>query len=251
MNHHMGRFAAVLATTAITLAAATTAWADVPSFDRCPVSVPGVNKCLVAQATDGSIAANDHRLSLAGSHIRIEGGFSEENEFVAPLSGPVLTADPVNVPGGLFGHDLPYELNSVKATVEQVGPVVYDYFTYTITANVRVHFTNPLLGSNCAIGSTASPITLTLTPGTTSPAAPNTPISGQYGAISAPAGTRFLISGQTQVDNTFAVPAATGCGIVAQSLVTKAINDNLGLPSAAGHYNDASLTLDHYVANAG
>jgi hypothetical protein len=243
------RAATVAATVAVGLGAvATAATAAVPAFDRCPRTDPTITGCIAVTSSDGSIAANNHRLSLAGADINIQGGVNEDGGFVPPTSVPTLTAKPVTVPGGLFGHDLPYNLNRVRATIEAVGPVGYNYFTYTVTAPVRLHFTNSLLGPNCAIGSAASPITLTLTAGTTSPAPPNAPISGSAGTLSTPPGTYFALEGQVQVDNTFAVPAATGCGIVAQSAVTKAINQNLGLPSAAGHYNDAELTLNHYVA---
>lgn len=249
MKHPLVRALAVTVTAASSLAmfAAGSASADVPSFDRCPRSAPDLFACVVSESTDGSIAANSHRLPLAGADVKVEGALTESHQFVPPTSGPALTAKPVDVPGGLFGTDLPYNLNTVKATIEQVGPVVWDFDTYGIIAAVRVHFTNPLLGPNCAIGSAASPINLALTLGPTNPPPPNAPISGIDGTFSTPPGTWFALEGQVQVDNAFAVPAATGCGIVAQAQVTKAINKNLGLPSAAGHYNDATLTLNHYL----
>jgi hypothetical protein len=252
MPHPVTRLAVAVATAAMGLAALTTASASAttPSFDRCPRTTPGLLGCVDVQATDGSIAADNHRLPLAGAHIRIEGGLDANLAFVPPASGDALTASPVDVPGGLFGTNLPYNLNSVKATVEQAGPISYDYFASTVTAPIRIRFTNPLLGTHCVIGSATSPITLTLITGTTNPAAPNAPISGVLGTIESVPGTVVAFIGQVQVDNAFAVPAATGCGIVAQTQVTKAINKNLGLPSAAGHYNDATLTLDHYIATA-
>ena len=252
MHYPVTRLAAAVATAAMGLAALTAASASAttPSFDRCPRATPGLVGCVDVHATGGSIAANTHRLPLAGAGLRIEGGLDADLAFVPPASGSALTAKPVDVPGGLFGTDLPYNLNAVKATVEQVGPIAYDYFSSTVTARVRIRFSNPLLGSNCAIGSAAAPVTLTLGTGTTAPPAPNAPISGTLGTLESVPGTVLAIEGQVQVDNAFAVPAATGCGIVAQTQVTKAINKNLGLPSAAGHYNDATLTLDHYIASA-
>ena len=113
---------------------------------------------------------------------------------------------------------------------------------------MRVKFTNPLLGTNCAIGSAASPIALHLTTGTTSPPPPNAPISGMVGDFSSPPGTLFAVSGNVHVDNAYAVPAATTCGAVAQATVTKAINKALGLPSPAGT-NTATLTDDIWFGN--
>lgn len=235
MHHPFTRLTALAVTAVAGLGAvAAGASADVPSFDRCPRANPAVTGCVVVKSTDGSIAANTHRLPLAGADVTLEGGITEDGLYIPPASGPALTAKPVAVPGGLFGRNLPYNLNAVKATIEQVGPVNYDFFTYSLTAAVRIHFTNPLLGPNCAIGSAAAPIALTLpvtTPGT----------------LTAPPGTYFAVEGQVQRDTAFAVPAATNCGAVAQSTVTKAINQNLGLPSPSGT-NDATFTLNHYIA---
>lgn len=243
--------AAALGTSALVAGAAA---ADTnPSTARCPVATPDLVGCTVVKTTDGSIAANGNRLPLGGS-ITIEGGDVQDPDtgritFVPPTSGDALTATPVTVPGGLFGTDLPYNLNTVKATVQQVGPVTVNYFNSNITAAVRIKFTNPLLGNHCYIGSAAEPITLNLTTDVTDPPAPNQPIVGNPGSFTSAPGFPIVISGVTQVDNAFAVPAATGCGIVAQSQVTAAINENLGLPSAAGT-NDASLTDNVYITGA-
>jgi hypothetical protein len=234
MNHPFVRLAAA-ALTAAGLAATTAgpALADDPSFDRCPRGQATVAGCAEIRSTDGSITANGHTLPLAGADIDIQGGLTDVGVWVPSTTRPALTARPVDVPGGLFGRDLPFDLNTVKATIEPVGPVVYDVYSYKVTAPVRIHFANPLLGPNCAIGSAAAPITLNLvvtTPGT----------------FTSPPNADFGLEGQVQGDATFAVPAATGCGVVAQSAVTRIINRNLGLPSAAGG-NSAQLTLSHYV----
>jgi hypothetical protein len=243
MTHRFTRLAAVATSAVISLGAVASASAHTAPYQRCPLSGDD-DLCLVVESTDGSITANNHQLSLAGADVKIEGGLDGNTlAFVPPASGSALTAKPVDVPGGLFDTNLPFNLTSVKATVEQAGPIAYDFFSGTVTAPIRIKFTNPLLGSNCAIGSTASPIVLTLITGTTNPPAPNTPISGTPGTLFGGPGVLFGVEDQVQVDNTFAVPAATGCGAVATRQVTKIINRNLGLPSAAGHYNSASLTL--------
>src|SRR5690349_17691528 len=106
MNHRLTRVAALAATAATGLAALTaaSASADVPSFDRCPTSADVV-ACVVAVSSDGSIAANTHRLPLAGADVKVEGGLDNNLGFVPPASGPTLTAKPVTVPGGLFGRN--------------------------------------------------------------------------------------------------------------------------------------------------
>jgi hypothetical protein len=243
--------ALVAATLGASALAASAASADtVPSFARCPTGVANVVGCVVVQSTDGTLQANGHSLPIDHS-LKVEGGITANPDtgelgFVGPVSGSAITAAPITVPGGLFGMPLPGNLNTVKATVEQVGAVGFDYGTYDLTLPIRVKFANPLLGSNCAIGSAQTPITLHLTTGTTSPALPNQPISGSQGAVSVPDGTLFETAGNVEVDNAFSVPAATNCGLIGSKLVTKAINAKLGLPSVAGR-NFASVTDDLFV----
>jgi hypothetical protein len=43
-----------------------------------------------------------------------------------------------------------------------------------------------------------------------------------------------MLKGSSLVDNSFAVPGATGCGAANSSLVDHALNSTLGLPSPAG-----------------
>jgi hypothetical protein len=96
---------------------------------------------------------------------------------------------------------------------------------------------NPFLGSGCYIGSAATPVTLKLTVGTTSPPPPNQPITGSAGDITSNAdGSVTYAVGNKLVDNAFAVPAASNCGatLVDKLLITAAVNLKEGLPSPAG-----------------
>jgi hypothetical protein len=100
---------------------------------------------------------------------------------------------------------------------------------------VKVKLDNPLLGSACYIGSSASPITLNLTSGTTSPPAPNKPISGNAGKLEFKDELNFIeITNNKLVDNAFAAPAASGCGGLLAPVLDPIINAKLALPSAAG-----------------
>ena len=149
------------------------------------------------------------------------------------------------MPGGLFGTSLPYNLNTVTATDPAGRPGRLRLL------GVRHHGADPHQVHQPAAGHQlrhrlgGSPITLHLTTGTTNPPAPNTPISGRPGHVADVPGPTCRDRRRVQVDNTFAVPAATNCGVVAPAAVTKAINKQLGLPSAAGT-NAATITSDHY-----
>ena len=58
------------------------------------------------------------------------------------------------MPGGLLGIELPIGLNMVTATPELAGPassIVIEGFQ--IRMPLKLHLSNPLIGSNCHIGS--------------------------------------------------------------------------------------------------
>ncbi|WP_027007846.1 hypothetical protein [Conexibacter woesei] len=246
------RLGAALTALSVLALGATTASADVPSFSRCPVGAPNLSSCLVAQSTGGSIGANRNSVNV-GTSVKIEGGVAQDPDthqftFVPPASGPALTGTPVVVSNNLFGTGLPFSLNTLTAQIQQVGAITYDYSTFSFTAPIRIKFSNPLLGTNCAIGSTAAPITLNLTTDITDPPPPNQPIFGDQGSISRPAGLILESDDVIDVDNAYAVPAASNCGAVAPATVTKAINKQLGLPSPAGT-NTATITNNVYVGH--
>lgn len=115
---------------------------------------------------------------------------------------------------------------------------------------MKFRLENPLLGNDCYIGSDADPITLNLTSGTTSPDAPNEPITGSLGTVAYNAeGFILRISNSTLVDNTFSAPPATGCGGVFASLIDPLINARWGLPAASGE-NTAIFTGTHEQTDA-
>jgi hypothetical protein len=102
------------------------------------------------------------------------------------------------------------------------------------TLKVRIHLQSPFLGSHCYIGTAGNPIVIALTSGITNPPPPATPIHGKaFEAIHIRSGG-FEVSGATLVSNSFAVPAAVGCGITGGALVDQAIDQKVGLPSPAG-----------------
>jgi hypothetical protein len=188
----------------------------------------------------------------------LQGGLLREAEpFVKVLAGAVngetLTAVPQNVPGGLFGSScreivsfplrrvcegvLGSRLNDLSAITELAAPassVVLNAafeqlgFGTALTLPVKVRLQNPLLGHECYIGSDTDPITLDLTTGQTvggPTGAPGVKSTKEEGGI-------VELSGTSLVSNTFAVPAATGCGPF--GLFDGLIDGEVGLPSPAG-----------------
>ena len=111
-----------------------------------------------------------------------------------------------------------------------------------LTLPVKVHLENPLLGSECYIGSTKEPITLNLTTGTTTggpTGKPGTKTTKEEGGI-------VVISGVSLVSNTFTAPKATGCGVL--GILDGILNEKIGLPSTK---NTAVLNGSVEIANSG
>jgi len=216
-------------------------------FVNCPIQNKAVRACLVSTVTSGEFALGNKTVPIT-KPITLQGGLEEgSTELIPPSNGETLSKTPLPVPGGLVGLELggPTE---VTATTELAGPVQVDESKLAtgngvaVTLPIKVKLDNPVLGSECYVGSAASPIVLHLTTGTTSPPAPNKPITGKPGTLTVnPELTIFTISGISLVDNSFSAPVASGCGGALSAVVDEAVNLQVGLPAEAGH-NTAVLT---------
>jgi hypothetical protein len=182
----------------------------------------------------------------AGAPVREfpDGSVANVYSTVLAPGGKTLVAQPleVTVPGII--NFLP-GVTSVFAQVELAGPIT-DFIPLATGANtpvfvlpVKLKLKNALFGNRCYIGSDTSPIRFQPTTGTTSPPAPNGPVTGDPGTLNIvadPNGYQTLgvgFTGATLVDNAYAVPKATGCGLI-PGILDPLINLAFGLPSAAG-----------------
>lgn len=173
-----------------------------------------------------------------------DGSSAEIFSTVAPTDGKELTAAPIDVPIPGLANFWP-GVTSAITQVELAGPItafapLADGENFPLfELPVKLHLENVFLGPNCYVGSTSAPIVLEPTSGTTSPPAPNTPISGNPGAISIqgdPNGFSAAVvgfGGASLVDNALAVPGATGCGPF--GAFDWIVDSLFKLPSAAGH----------------
>ncbi len=232
-------------------------------FKNCPRANAAVESCFYSEVTSGSFKLGNAAVPI-NKKIVLQGGLRLDPNtgsyvWYNAAGAPSLTRVPLSVPGGLTGlfdpdpswNGLLLELleaavnsvNGVTATAELVGDVQLDLGAFAagqgtaLTLPLRIKLDNPFLGNNCYIGSSSNPVTLRLTTGTTSPPAPNQPISGNVGTIGVPPnGDAILeISGHTLVDNSFSVPKASGCGpLLFRPLINAAVNLKEGFPSAAG-----------------
>lgn len=257
------------------LAMSSSAMASAPTgiwapFKYCPYQNTAITSCILSTSTSGSFTLGNTSVPItASTPVTLQGAFRFNDDgsstwYDAANGGQSLPPQPLKVPGGLIGlvstggwSGVLIDLfnaavaagNDVYATAEQAGPIRFDYLAFllqsgpTVTLPIKIHLTNPFLGPSCYIGSNSNPITLNLTDGTTSPPAPNTPITGAEGTTTTdPTGNLVTQSGVKLVDNSFSVPAASNCGylLLDKLLITAGVNLREGFPSAAGR-NSAIL----------
>jgi hypothetical protein len=226
------------------------------AFKHCPLTEAII--CDVANTTGGEFVIGKKTVPIS-KPVLIQGGVAangknpvlEAEPLIAAVGAETFAKVPQEVPGGLAG--IGGIGGEVTATAELAGPVssvILDAWNLAnklnqpaVTLPLKVRLSNEILGENCYIGSDAEPIVLHLTTGKTNPPAGTEPISGGHGAPEYPAkGDIERVPGVKLVDNTFAVPGASGCGNeLDSSVVDEAIDLDIGLPAAAGS-NTAILT---------
>ncbi|WP_369148874.1 hypothetical protein [Streptomyces sp. R44] len=237
---------------------------DWAPFDRCPVDAPAIlaadgldrsPQCVSSSSAGGSIKLGNTTVVTGRTNLQfaVVQNADGTNTVVPPPAG-ALIADSATVPGGLLGlmcpSDIPFitdicrqlsdaNLNKITATMESVGtPSNFDQIAGVltdmpiVTVPVRIHLENPFLGSNCYIGTKSHPILLRPS-NKTAPDFSVERFSGDGTPNEEGDMSRLNLLGSTQVDTTFAVPGASGCGL-GLGLVNGAVNLKTGLPAASG-----------------
>jgi hypothetical protein len=216
---------------------------DFAVFADCPLSDPAVELCLVASITHGELTIGRRTVPI-NKAIAVQGGAIEKGEgpltFVAAEDGNTLSKTALSVPGGLLGIGGPARTTEATVTLELAGPastieldtnhLLGEHGT-ALRLAVKAKLSNPLLPSNCYVGSNSSPLVLDFTTGTTSPPPPNKPIGGEVGSLETrEKGEIVGLRDGLLVDNAFPAPRVSGCGGFYSSLASA----DLGLPSPAG-----------------
>ncbi|MFC8720186.1 hypothetical protein [Kitasatospora sp. NPDC057198] len=277
--------AALLAGAAPASAATGTAAPGAPytGMGNCPLSAPAMHDpanlqvgCLVSVTNAGKFTLGSTVVAF-NSPITLQFGFywdksapevafpdgSTANQYtvVPPTGAPLLSAPMVqiNIPG--IQNYLP-GITSVFAQVELAGPVTK--FTPLATGEpypvfqlpIKLHLYNALFGGHCYVGSDAAPLLLKPTTGATGSTPPMTGDPGTLDYAPDPNGHGALAISETNaslVDNTFAVPGASGCGLLGS--LNQIINWTMGLPAAPGkdsvsfQQTNASFVLDTDIAD--
>lgn len=251
--------AALVASLSLAAGASAAPSGEFANFAQCPLSNPSAGACLYAQSTSGVFVIGKTEVPLSKTII-LQGGLTVENEGFSEVlpaaNGETLSKTPQSVPGGLFKIIAPSflpgflqtlfnefidkGLTGVTATTELVGKArigLANALTGTGTAlelPTRVHLENAFLGGSCYVGSASKPVTVDFTTGTTSPPAPNKPITGAPGELSISPEGILKLTKNSLVNNSFAAPTAEGCGGLLSFLIDPAVDAELELPSASG-----------------
>jgi hypothetical protein len=216
-------------------------------FAGCPTKAenPVVSSCITSVVKSGHFQMGNKDVPITNP-ITISGGVDEflGNFSASPAGG--MTPVKQKVPGGVVGLTgltwllelLGSEALTLYAVTEAAGQPKFASIA-DITLPIKVHLVNNVLGPKCYVGSVASPITLHLITGTTSPPAPNKPITGKNPEFKFDPATEILhLPNATYVDNSFAAPGASGCVLTLFGFIPISINglvnSQSGLPAAAG-----------------
>lgn len=210
--------------------------------------------CVRSDISGGHLQAGNKDVPIENPLTLVGGTNAAFEEFTANQFGG-LSKTKQKVPGGVLGltgltwllEFFGSEALTLYATTELAG-VPSEFTPFGVILPIKVHLETPsgVLGNNCYLGSVSNPIVLNNTVFETEPPPPNEPISGQPFTITEEAGIVHLNDG-IFVDNSFAVPGASGCqlklfGFIPISL-NGFVNNQSELPSPAGK-NEAIQELD-------
>jgi hypothetical protein len=251
-------------------------------FAQCPyITSEEARKCLFAQTEGGEVILGSKKVPITKTPITLQGAYGAPGEdgfspFFGAKNGVTLAKVPQPVPGGLAGLvscpeienfilraacEWTFEngLTGVNSTLELARPAseievnennLGGQEGVAFRLPVKFRLENPLLGSNCYVGSEATPVMWELTSGKTNPPPPNESIEGGIGAVEFfEGGSIIQVNPATLVDNAWSAPAAKGCGGLFAFILDPIINTASGLPSKAGQ-NTAILINDSWLASA-
>ncbi|QKT11581.1 hypothetical protein [Rhodococcus sp. W8901] len=214
-------------------------------WGTCPVEDPAVSTCATVVVRGGDMRIGGLKVPIPDGGLKIAGGVKYgtpdpdgnfEEIFVPQMGTSGVFSNPISIPGGALGIDTPLNLTQIAATVEPVGIPSVDVLDLKVSMPVRLKLENPLLGGSCYLGSESNPVILNLA---TTGNPPSRPIGGAYqGAV---------FPNVSHTDDTFAVPAASGCGPL--GALNWAVNLRAGTPSVAGS-NELATTSDVYTVPA-
>jgi hypothetical protein len=232
-------------------------------FVQCPTTT--ATTCFYLSSTGGELRLHKSTIPLTKS-VTVQGGIERNAKtgaetFIAASNGETLSKTPQVLPGGLSGllscreitnllereaceavfesgHTEVKVIPELAKPASEIGVSKPNFFKdegVSLKLPVKIRLENAFFGSECYIGSSASPVVWPLTTGTTKPSEPNKPITGTAGKVEVlEGGTLEKALEASLVENDFAAPAASGCGGIYSFLIDAILDEKLGLPAAAG-----------------
>lgn len=228
------------------------------AYAGCP-NTADVLLCMRAVTRDGHIQIGTTDVPI-DTNVILSGGLTPDPVRGAPwqnlsfTSSGGITGNPLPVPGGLAGltgiseiilNIITLGANRVYAQAVPAGQIRLNAFSQELSMPIKVNLLNPFIRPGCSIGSNSNPVVLTMIVGTTSPPAPNRPITGRAPSYVGPDpadANVFLVQDLKHVDNSFAAPRTYTCDLLGFGLISGLIDSRVGLPSAGGR-NEA--VFDH------
>jgi hypothetical protein len=206
--------AAVLATTAIIPGGAAAAATPIPAFtfDDCPAIPADVDpakwRCEEMHAS-GVIQVGAVQLPVTLKTTHAEG--RRPGDPATRFIFGTLRADPVPVPGGLLGGRLRHPSSATRLALQYAGHI--DFLPGPPMAEIlhlKYRVSNRLVGRNCYIGTDDEPMVIV-----------GTIVGDRVPVQDDPQVLKFTVA-----DNSFAVPAASGCGPL-----KRLVDRRFGLPA--------------------
>jgi len=268
-----------VASLALTASAGAKLTGNYTRFAQCPYKNPEVARCIVSTTVGGEVVLGSKKVPIVNPAV-LQGGYTlgdanGDSKFVGATNGVTLSKAPQPVPGGLAGLvnckeisnfilktscEWTFEngLTGVNSTLELARPAnevlisennLGGEIDTAFKLPIKIRLENPFLGESCYVGSSSSPIYWNLTSGTTSPPAPNKPITGTAGEEIKflEEGSILETKGTKLVDNAWSAPGTSGCGGLFSFILDPIVSTAAGLPAAAGK-NTAILVNNVFIA---
>lgn len=255
LKRYASRLAAVAGLIVAFAAVSPAAQAETPNpgytqFAGCPspfTENSEIATCIRSDILSGHFQMGTKKVPIENP-ITLKGGVKNGFGQLFFNSEGGLSKAKQKVPGGIIGltgltwlaEFLGIEALTLYATTELAGtPIIFGPPAAQLPIKVHLENSTGVLGKNCYVGSTGTPIVLNLTTFTTNPPPPNKPITGKFPTLTfEPVFEIQKGTGGTYVDNAFAAPGASGCVLTLFGFIPISINGLVnaqsGLPSPAG-----------------
>jgi len=213
------------------------------NFAGCPSKKENskISTCIRAVVKSGNFKMGNKNVTIENP-IVLSGGADEALGNFAYTSKGGMPAVKQKVPGGVIGltgltwllEFFGSEALTLYAATELAGTPVF-HGLEQIELPIKVHLIHSVLGNNCYVGSTGSPINLKMN-------------LSSIPTISADALEILHLDNSLYIDKTFSAPGASGCVLTLFGFIPISINGLVntqsGLPAATGNETNQTINTE-------